>query len=143
MNSIKKQLIVFLITTGLSIIEIYWAVGNLIDKPSAKCLECSFVFDTLVNSLYTSIFMNLLFFLIKNIRSKAINGIIPFITVTTIWTLINHRFILDREASWSTYSRMEILQETILVSIIPVLIMSLLLFTLIRYLKLGYLYNKE
>ena len=75
------------------------------DKMSATCLDCSFAFGVLIESVVYALFMFLLTYITTKIKTKNIlKNILLALGILVCFSLMNNSIFIDREASWSTYT---------------------------------------
>lgn len=123
---IKSLILTVIVIFICSMFAIYFSMGNLSDSLSASCMNCSFIEDALFYSLITSLLSMPVLSILQNLKHKKITLLIGFICLNFIWLYWNYQIFVDRESAWSTYLFEEALFYTILWSILPITIFSLL-----------------
>jgi len=130
---LKNSTFYFLVIFAGTFLQVYWAMGFLSDKLSSSCLDCSFALDTLFISLFSAIFLSLIFILISRIKNLYLKLIPEFLLLTSLWFFVDYSDFVERESSWSTYLFNEEIHETLNHSFFPILIMSVLVIFIINY----------
>jgi len=130
---LKNSMFYFLVIFTGTFLQVYWAMGYLSDKLSSSCLDCSFALDTLFISLFSAIFLSLIFMLISKIKNLYLKLIPEFFLLTFWWFFIDYSDFVERESSWSTYLFDEEIHETLNHSFFPILIMSVIVIFIINY----------
>lgn len=130
---LKNSTFYFLVIFAGTFLQVYWAMGFLSDKLSSSCLDCSFALDTLFISLFSAIFLSLIFILISKIENLYLKLIPEFLLLTSLWFFLDYSDFVERESSWSTYLFNEEIHETLNHSFFPILIMSVLVIFIINY----------
>ena len=75
------------------------------DEMSAACLDCSFAFGILIDSVIYALFMLLLTYITTKINTKnTFKNILLTLGILVFFSLMNNSIFIDREASWSTYT---------------------------------------
>lgn len=130
---LKNSTFYFLVIFAGTFLQVYWAMGFLSDKLSSSCLDCSFALDTLFISLFSAIFLSLIFMLISKIENLYLKLIPEFLLLTSLWFFVDYSDFVERESSWSTYLFNEEIHETLNHNFFPILIMSVLVIFIINY----------
>lgn len=125
LKNLKRPLSIGLLFFISTFLEIYWAVGELSDRMSSGNPDASFFDDAYLISLFTTIFLTIVFLFLSLIKNKYLKVTIQFMFLISVWFFWNYSIFVDRESSWSTYTFNEELYYTLSVSILPVLILSI------------------
>jgi hypothetical protein len=124
-KNLKKPLSIGLLFFISTLLEIYWAVGEFSGRMSSGNPDASFFDDAYLISLFTTIFLTIVFLFLSLIKNKYLKVTIQFMFLISVWFFWNYTIFVDRESSWSTYTFNEELYYTLSVSILPVLILSI------------------
>ncbi|WP_229029150.1 hypothetical protein [Flavobacterium sp. SLB02] len=125
LKNLKKTLSIGLIFFISTFLEIYWAVGEFSGRMSSGNPDASFFDDAYLMSLFTTIFLTILFLFLSLIKNIYFKVTIQFIFLIPVWFFWNYTVFVDRESSWSTYRFNEELHYILSVSILPVLVLSI------------------
>jgi len=123
-KNLKKPLSIGLLFFISTILEIYWSVGQFSARMSSGNPDASFFDDAYLMSLFTTIFLTIVFLFLSFIKNVYLKGIIQLIFLISVWSFWNYTVFVDRESSWSTYTFKEELYYTFSISILPVLVLS-------------------
>lgn len=133
---IKKPLLIAVILFVFTLIEIYWAMGSFSNKPSSGCLDCSFFDDAYLMTLFSTVFLSIVFLPFSLIKNRNLKVTLQLLLLILIWFFWNYTIFVDRESSWSTYLFKEEIMYTLKFSFLPILTLSILtIFTLNYILK--------
>lgn len=130
---LKKYAFYFLVISAGTYLQVYWAMGYLLEKTSSSCLDCSFVVDTLFISLFSAVLVGLIFILISIIKNLYLKLILEFLLLASWWFFIDYSEFVERESSWSTYLFEEEIQIILIQGFFPILIMSVIVIFIINY----------
>lgn len=130
---LKKFAFYFLVITAGTYLQVYWAMGYLSDRISSSCLDCSFALDTLFISLFSAVFLSLIFVLISRIKNLYLKLIPEFLLLASWWFFLDYSDFVERESSWSTYLFEEEVQITLIQGFFPILIMSVIVIFILNY----------
>ncbi len=122
---IKKPLIIAIILFVFTLVEIYWAMGSFSNKPSSACLDCSFFDDAYLMTLFSTVFLSIVFLPFSLIKNSYLKVIFQLLLLILIWFFCNYIIFVDRESAWSTYLFKEEIMYTITFSFFPILILSI------------------
>ncbi|MBF4486539.1 hypothetical protein IRZ78_17090 [Flavobacterium sp. CSZ] len=125
LKNLKKPLSIGLIFFISTFLEIYWAVGEFSGRMSSGNPDASFFDDAYLMSLFTTIFLTILFLFLSLIKNIYFKVTIQFIFLISVWFFWNYTVFVDRESSWSTYRFNEELHYTLSVSILPIMVLSI------------------
>jgi small-conductance mechanosensitive channel len=125
LKNLKKPLSIGLIFFISTFLEIYWAVGEFSGRMSSGNPDASFFDDAYLMSLFTTIFLTIVFLFLSLIKNIYFKVTIQFIFLISVWFFWNYAVFVDRESSWSTYRFNEELHYTLSVSILPILVLSI------------------
>lgn len=124
LKNLKKPLSIGLLFFISTILEIYWSVGQFSARMSSGNPHATFFDDAYLMSLFSTIFLTIVFLFLSFIKNSYLKGIIQFIFLISVWSFWNYTVFVDRESSWSTYTFKEELYYTFSISILPVLVLS-------------------
>ncbi|MFZ0597468.1 MAG: hypothetical protein WAM46_10845 [Flavobacterium sp.] len=123
---LKKNLLIGLLISISTLLEIYWSVGKFSTRISSGCLDCSFFQDAFFMSLITGIFLTIVFLMVSLIKNITLKSIIKVIFLILVWYFWNYTVFVDRESSWSTYTFKEELYYTLSISVFPISVLSII-----------------
>jgi hypothetical protein len=124
LKNLKKPLSIGLIFFISTFLEIYWAVGEFSGRMSSGNPDASFFDDAYLLSLFTTIFLTIVFLFLAFIKNVYLKVTIQLLFLISVWFFWNYTIFVDRESSWSTYTFNEELLYTLSVSILPILVLS-------------------
>lgn len=128
---LKKVLSIALLIFISTFLEIYWSVGEFSGKISSDNPDASFFDDAYLMSVFTTVLLTIVFFLLSFIKNLYLQHTLHFIILGSIWFFWNYTIFVGRESSWSTYTFKEELYYTLSISILPILVLAVAtLFTL-------------
>lgn len=113
--------------------QIYWAMGSFSERMSSGCLNCSFFDDAYLMSVFTTVFLTIVFLLFTLIKNKYLQIGLEFIFLIFVWFLWDYGIFVDRESSWSTYLLNEEITYTLSFSFFPILVLSTVMVFALRY----------
>ncbi|MGN7810167.1 hypothetical protein [Flavobacterium sp. 22076] len=132
----KKLIIIAFLLFIFTFIEIYWAMGSLSERISSGNPDSHFFDDAYLVSVFTTVFLTIVFLLFTFIKNKYLKITIELISLISVWFFWNYSIFVDRESSWSTYLFKEELLYTLSLSFLPIWVLSIVtLFTLHYILK--------
>lgn len=132
---LKKNLLIGLLISISTLLEIYWSVGKFSTRISSGCLDCSFFQDAFFMSLITGIFLTIVFLMVSLIKNITLKSIIKVIFLILVWYFWNYTVFVDRESSWSTYTFNEELYYTFSISVFPVSVLSIITVLVSNFIK--------
>ncbi|UPZ16383.1 hypothetical protein [Flavobacterium humidisoli] len=132
---IKKPLIIAVLFFVFTLIEIYWAMGSFSDKPSSACLDCSFFDDAYLMTLFSTVFLSIVFLALSFIKNSTLKVILQLLILISVWFFWNYTIFVDRESSWSTYLFKEEIMYTLEFSFLPISILSLVTIFTLNYIS--------
>lgn len=135
LKNLKKPLSIGLIFFISTFLEIYWAVGEFSGRMSSGNPDASFFDDAYLMSLFTTIFLTIVFLFLAFIKNVYLKVTIQLLFLISVWFFWNYTIFVDRESSWSTYTFNEELLYTISVSILPVLVLSVAAIVTLNYIS--------
>lgn len=121
---LKKYVLTVLLLFMVTFLELYWAMGSFSEKTSSGCLDCSFRADVYFLSLFTTVFLVIVFLIFSFIKNLYLKNVLQFLVLTGTWFFWNYIIFVDRESSWSTYTLSEEIHYTLSYSILPILVLS-------------------
>ncbi|WP_428231093.1 hypothetical protein [Flavobacterium sp.] len=124
LKNLKKPLSIGLLFFISTILEIYWSVGQFSGRMSSGNPDASFFDDAYLMSLFSTIFLTIVFLFLSFIKNIYLKVTIQLIFLISVWFFWNYTVFVDRESSWSTYTFKEELYYTFSISILPVLVLS-------------------
>ncbi len=130
---LKRCSFSFIIISILTLVQIYWSMGNFSDRMSSSCLECSFFENAAFMSLIAGIFLSAAFSLFYFIKKIFLKICIEFLLLLFVWLFWNYSIFTDRESSWSTYDFNSEIHYTVLQSFFPVLVLGCLCILILHY----------
>lgn len=122
---LKKKVLLGAILFTITSMEICWFMGNFSERISLGFLDCSFVENVYLLSLLTAIFVTIVFLVFSFIKKIYLKSVIEMIVLIPIWVLLNYAILADRKSSCSIGTFQEEFCYTILLSIVPVLVVSI------------------
>lgn len=132
----KKLIIIAFQLFIFTFIEIYWAMGSLSERISSGNPDSHFFDDAYLISVFTTVFLTIVFLLFTFIKNKYLKITIELISLISVWFFWNYSIFVDRESSWSTYLFKEELFYTLSLSFLPIGVLSIVtVFTLHYILK--------
>lgn len=132
----KKLIIIAFLLFIFTLIEIYWAMGSLSERISSGNPDSHFFDDAYLLSVFTTVFLTIVFLLLTFIKNKYLKITIELISLISVWFFWNYSIFVDRESSWSTYLFKEELLYTLSLSFLPIWVLSIVtVFTLHYILK--------
>lgn len=132
----KKLIIIAFLLFIFTLIEIYWAMGSLSERISSGNPDSHFFDDAYLLSVFTTVFLTIVFLLFTFIKNKYLKITIELISLISVWFFWNYSIFVDRESSWSTYLFKEELLYTLSLSFLPIWVLSIVtVFTLHYILK--------
>lgn len=132
----KKLIIIAFQLFIFTFIEIYWAMGSLSERISSGNPDSHFFDDAYLLSVFTTVFLTIVFLLFTFIKNKYLKITIELISLISVWFFWNYSIFVDRESSWSTYLFKEELLYTLSLSFLPIWVISIVtVFTLHYILK--------
>ncbi|SHH49780.1 hypothetical protein [Flavobacterium johnsoniae] len=132
----KKLIIIVFLLFIFTLIEIYWAMGSLSERISSGNPDSHFFDDAYLLSVFTTVFLTIVFLLFTFIKNKYLKITIELISLISVWFFWNYSIFVDRESSWSTYLFKEELLYTLSLSFLPIWVLSIVtVFTLHYILK--------
>ncbi len=134
---IKKPLIIAVLLFVFTFVEIYWSMGSFSDKPSSACLDCSFFDDVYLMTLFSTVFLSIIFLALSFIKNNNLKFLLQVLIVILVWFFWNYILFVDRESAWSTYLFKEEIMYTITFSFFPILILSV-----VTVFTLNYIFKK-
>lgn len=135
LKNLKKPLSIGLLFFISTFLEIYWAVGHFSGKISSGNPDASFFDDAYLMSLFTTIFLTIVFLFLGLIKNKYLKVTIQSIVLMSVWFFWNYTIFVDRESSWSTYTFKEELYYTFSVSILPILVLAVAAIFTLNYIS--------
>lgn len=132
---IKKPLIIAVLFFVFTLIEIYWAMGSFSDKPSSACLDCSFFDDAYLMTLFSTVFLSIVFLALSFIKNSTLKVMLQLLILISVWFFWNYIIFVDRESSWSTYLFKEEIMYTLRFSFLPILILSIVTIFTLNYIS--------
>jgi len=132
---IKKPLIIAVLFFFFTLIEIYWAMGTFSDKPSSACLDCSFFDDAYLMTLFSTVFLSIVFLALSFIKNSTLKVILQLLILISAWFFWNYIIFVDRESSWSTYLFKEEIMYTLEFSFLPISILSIVTIFTLNYIS--------
>lgn len=124
-RGLKKKVLLGAILFTITYMEICWSMGNFSERISLGFLDCSFVENVYLASLLTAVFLAIVFLVFSFIKKIYLTSVIELIIFIPIWVLLNYVILADRKSSCSIGIFQEELFYTILLSIVPVLVISI------------------
>lgn len=124
-RGLKKKVLLGAILFTITYMEICWSMGNFSERISLGFLDCSFVENVYLTSLLTAVFLAIVFLVFSFIKKIYLTSVIEMIIFIPIWVLLNYVILADRKSSCSIGIFQEELFYTILLSIVPVLVISI------------------
>lgn len=132
----KKLIIIAFLLFIFTLIEIYWAMGSLSERISSGNPDSHFFDDAYLLSVFTTVFLTIVFLFFAFIKNKYLKITIELISLISVWFFWNYSIFVDRESSWSTYLFKEELLYTLSLSFLPIWVLSIVtVFTLHYILK--------
>lgn len=132
----KKLIIIAFLLFIFTLIEIYWAMGSLSERISSGNPDSHFFDDAYLLSVFTTVFLTIVFLLFTFIKNNYLKITIELISLISVWFFWNYSIFVDRESSWSTYLFKEELLYTLSLSFLPIWVLSIVtVFTLHYILK--------
>lgn len=132
----KKLIIIAFLLFIFTFIEIYWTMGSLSERISSGNPDSHFFDDAYLLSVFTTVFLTIVFLLFTFIKNKYLKITIELISLISVWFFWNYSIFVDRESSWSTYLFKEELLYTLSLSFLPIWVLSIVtVFTLHYILK--------
>lgn len=132
----KKLIIIVFLLFIFTLIEIYWAMGSLSERISSGNPDSHFFDDAYLLSVFTTVFLTIVFLFFAFIKNKYLKITIELISLISVWFFWNYSIFVDRESSWSTYLFKEELLYTLSLSFLPIWVLSIVtVFTLHYILK--------
>ncbi|WDF65461.1 hypothetical protein [Flavobacterium sp. KACC 22763] len=122
---LKKKVLLGAILFTITFMEICWSMGNFSERISLGFLDCSFVENVYLMSILTAIFLTIVFLVFSFIKKIYLKSVIEMIVLIPIWVLLNYAIFVDRKSSWSIDIFQREFFYTILLSIVPVLVVSI------------------
>lgn len=124
-KTLKRIFFVVFIIFATTFLQTYWAMGDLSDRMSSRCLDCSFFEETLFSSLFFALILTILFFITSMIKNIFLKISLQFVFLVSVWFFLNYTIFVERESSWSTYLFNEELYYTLYYSLLPTLVLAL------------------
>jgi hypothetical protein len=132
----KKLIIIAFLLFIFTLIEIYWAMGSLSERISSGNPDSHFFDDAYLLSVFTTVFLTIVFLFFAFIKNKYLKITIELISLISVWFFWNYSIFVDRESSWSTYLFKEEILYTLSLSFLPIWVLSIVtVFTLHYILK--------
>jgi len=122
---LKKKVLLGAILFTITSMEICWFMGNFSERISLGFLDCSFVENVYLMSILTAIFLTIVFLVFSFIKKIYLKSVIEMIVLIPIWVLLNYAIFVDHKSLWSIGTLQEEFFYTILLSIVPVLVVSI------------------
>ncbi|GAA6765812.1 hypothetical protein AAFH68_17500 [Flavobacterium sp. CGRL1] len=111
-------------------------MGSLSERISSGNPDSHFFDDAYLISIFTTVFLTIVFLLFAFIKNKYLKITIELISLISVWFFWNYSIFVDRESSWSTYLFKEELLYTLSLSFLPIWVLSIVtVFTLHYILK--------
>lgn len=132
---IKKLLLIAVLFFVFTLIEIYWGMGSFSDKPSSACLDCSFFDDAYLMTLFSTVFLSIVFLALSFIKNSTLKVILQLLILISVWFFWNYVIFVDRESSWSTYLFKEEIMYTLEFSFLPISILSIVTIFTLNYIS--------
>mgnify|MGYP003582943171 FL=1 len=132
---IKKPLIIAVLLFVFTLIEIYWAMGSFSDKISSGCLDCSFFDDAYLMTLFSTVFLSIVFLALSFIKNNTLKIILQLLILISVWFFWNYTIFADRESGWSTYLFKEEIMYTFKLSFLPISILSIVTVFTLNYIS--------
>ena len=129
----KKPLIIAVLLFVFTLIEIYWAMGSFSDKISSGCLDCSFFDDAYLMTLFSTVFLSIVFLALSFIKNSNLKVILQLLILISVWFFWNYNIFVDRESAWSTYLFKEEIRYTFKFSFLPISILSIVIVSTLNY----------
>ncbi|WDF63146.1 hypothetical protein [Flavobacterium sp. KACC 22763] len=133
LSFIKKTLIIATILFIFTFLEIYWAMGSFSERMSSGCLDCSFFDDAYLMSVFSTVFLTIVFLLFTLLKNKYLQIGLEFICLIFVWFLWDYGIFVDRESAWSTYLLNEEIMYTLSFSFFPILVLSTVMLVALHY----------
>ncbi|MDO4879846.1 MAG: hypothetical protein Q3983_01065 [Capnocytophaga sp.] len=138
----KKILFVCCITFVATFLQLLWALKDFTGSVSSADASTSLPERILSLSLLTLLFVGI-FFLRGRLWNSPFD--IPIFTglLVLCWFYWDYQMFVDYEASWSTYSRSEILFYTLQLSFLPILVIGLSFYFALRWFLYHFFVDKK
>lgn len=130
---LKKLITIALLIFVFTFAEIYWAMGSFSERMSSGCLDCSFFDDAYLMSIFTTVFLTIVFLLFTLIKNKYLQIGLELVFLISIWFFWDYGIFVDRESSWSTYLLNEEIMYTLSFSFFPILVLSTVMLFALHY----------
>ncbi|MDQ6528967.1 hypothetical protein [Flavobacterium sp. LHD-85] len=130
---LKKLILIAVFLFVFTFLEIYWAMGSFSERMSSGCLDCSFFDDAYLMSVFTTIFLTIVFLFLTLIKNKYLQIGLEFICLIFLWFLWDYGIFVDRESAWSTYLLNEEIMYTLSFSFFPILVLSTVMLVALHY----------
>ncbi|MXO06484.1 hypothetical protein [Flavobacterium sp. HBTb2-11-1] len=130
---LKKVILIAVFLFVFTFVEIYWAMGSFSERMSSGCLDCSFFDDVYLMSVFTTIFLTIIFLLFTFIKNNYLKIGLEFVCLILVWFIWDYGIFVDRESSWSTYLLNEEIMHTLSFSFFPILALSTILVFALHY----------
>lgn len=130
---LKKLILIAAFLFVFTFAEIYWAMGSFSERMSSGCLDCSFFDDAYLMSVFTTVFLIIVFLLFTLIKNKYLQIGLELVFLISIWFLWNYGIFVNRESSWSTYLLNEEIMYTLSFSFFPILVLSTVMLFALHY----------
>lgn len=102
-----KIVLIAVLVYILTFIQVSWGMFSLKDNLSSSCLDCNFYSDNMLSSaIVTMVFVALLLGVLR-LRSNVVRYFLLSFLLLLIWLEHSTAIFIDREASWSTFSKTE------------------------------------
>jgi len=122
---LKKKVLIAALLFTITSMEICWSMGNFSERISLGFLDCSFVENVYLMSILTAIFLTIVFLVFSFIKKIYLKSVVEMIVLIPIWVLLNYAIFVDHKSSCSIGTLQEEFFYTILLSIVPVLVVSI------------------
>lgn len=130
---LKKVILIAAFLFVFTFVEIYWAMGSLSERMSSGNPDSPFFDDAFLISVFTTIFLTIIFLLFTFIQNKYLKIGLEFVCLIFIWFIWDYSIFVDRESSWSTYLLNEEIINTLSFSFFPILALSAILVFALNY----------
>mgnify|MGYP003575561187 FL=1 len=122
---LEKLVLISILLSVSTFIEIYWAMGSFSEKLSSGNPDSHFFDDAYLLSVFATILLTIAFLLFTLIKNNYFKTALELISLILVWFFWNYNIFVDRESAWSTYLFKEEILYTLTLSFFPILILSI------------------